>query len=106
MLEVFDRPDGIGSCARRNRSTTAPQALILMNNSFMQVQSGAFAKRVRELAGDDAGKQIDRAYLLALARPPSATERATALKFLAPGGDALVDFCHALLNINEFVYVP
>ena len=26
MLEVFDKPDSVGSCARRNRSTIAPQA--------------------------------------------------------------------------------
>jgi len=35
MLEVFDKADTNLACARRNRSTIAPQALILMNSSFV-----------------------------------------------------------------------
>jgi hypothetical protein len=37
---------------------------------------------------------------------PTAAERARLLAFLgAPGDAALIDFCHALLNANEFLYV-
>jgi hypothetical protein len=48
MLETFDRPDTMSSCARRNRSTIAPQALILMNNEFIGIQAKHFAQRLAE----------------------------------------------------------
>ncbi len=34
MFDVFDRPDANASCARRHESTTAPQALTLLNSEF------------------------------------------------------------------------
>jgi hypothetical protein len=55
---------------------------------------------------------VERAYLIALSRKPTSEERTAATRFLAAqaktaGGpdQALADFCHALLNLNEFVYV-
>jgi hypothetical protein len=35
LFELFDRPDAQMSCARRNESTTAPQALMLLNSEFV-----------------------------------------------------------------------
>jgi hypothetical protein len=106
MLDVFDKPDGITSCARRNRSTIAPQALILMNNSFVRIQAQQFATRLEREAGKDAGQQVNRAFELAYLRAPSQTERAAAVDFLKSNPDSLVDFCQALFNSNEFVYMP
>src|SRR5258708_5190400 len=45
------------------------------------------------------------AYKLALARTPRAVELKMGKQFLASGGK-LPDFCLALLNRNEFVYIP
>ena len=45
----------------------------------------------------------ERAWLRILARPPTDTERAAAVEFLA--GATLEDLCLALFNANEFVYV-
>jgi hypothetical protein len=46
---------------------------------------------------------------LAIGRPPREEEQSAAVRFLqtnpATSGDALVDFCHVLLNSNEFLYV-
>ncbi|HTM50743.1 MAG TPA: PSD1 and planctomycete cytochrome C domain-containing protein [Bryobacteraceae bacterium] len=106
MLEVFDKPDAISSCARRNSSITAPQALILMNNSFMLMQARFFAQRLQREAGAGAGPQIDRAFELTLSRPPSQAEKERAAAFIAGSPEGLVDFCQALLNTNEFVYLP
>lgn len=107
MLEVFDKPDSITSCARRNRSTIAPQALILMNNAFVRMQAAKFAERLqRESGSADKAKQVDRAFELAYSRPPSSSERAMATEFIGAHPEGLVDFCHALLNANEFVYIP
>jgi hypothetical protein len=106
MFEAFDQPDMIVSCDRRNQSTTAPQALLLMNNDAVLLHSRAFALRVRREAGPEAGAQVDRAFQLALARPPSPVERRDAVDFVRSSPEGLEDFCQALFNLNEFAYIP
>ncbi|MBI3209374.1 MAG: DUF1553 domain-containing protein [Candidatus Solibacter usitatus] len=106
MLDVFDKPDGVQSCARRNRSTIAPQALILMNNSFVRIQAGKFAERLTREAGSAPDAQVTKAFDLAYSRTPTATERSAAVRFLKDHPEALIDFCQALFNSNEFVYMP
>jgi hypothetical protein len=106
MLEVFDKPDSVSSCARRNRSTIAPQALILMNNAFVRMEAEKFAERLKADAGSSAEAQVKRAFELALSRPPSHAELERSIAFVQAGSGGLVDFCHALFNLNEFVYVP
>ena len=59
MFEAFDQPDATFSCDRRNRSTVAPQALLLMNNASVVLQAGKFAERLQQEAGDDPGRQAD-----------------------------------------------
>jgi hypothetical protein len=134
LLEAFDRPDALTSCPVRPVSTFAPQALILMNGPFLQEQTKVFAARLLREAGSHLDRQVERAYLLALARPPRPAERDMAREFLAGQADllrkrlrsgrpvgvppdlppwtdpaaaaALADFCLALLNRNELLYVP
>jgi hypothetical protein len=133
LLEAFDRPDSLTSCPVRPVSTFAPQALILMNGPFMQEHSKRFAARLLGECGGNVDDQVDRAYRLALGRPPRKQERHLARAFLAdqaalirariqskqpvsfppeiPKGvepaaaAALVDFSLALLNSNEFIYI-
>ena len=106
FLQVFDLPDTTFSCARRDVTTVAPQALNLLNSDFSLRQARAFAARVTREAGADPAKQIDRALWLALSRAPTPSERQQATSFLATHGmTALTDLCRALLNVNEFVYV-
>jgi hypothetical protein len=102
FLEAFDLPDSNLSCPRRERSTTAIQALALLNSPEAADTSAALAGRLTREAGTDAGR-LDRAYRLALGRPPSAAERDRAAEFLR--GSPLVEFCRALTNLNEFVYL-
>ena len=106
FLQVFDLPDSALSCARRDVTTVAPQALNLLNSAFSQRLAKAFAERVRREAGEDSAKQIERATWLALGRAPTANERQHASAFLAKHDAAgLSELCRALLNVNEFVYV-
>ena len=113
LFEAFDKPDMLTSCPVRPVSTFAPQALILFNGPFLQEQSKALAARLLRECGPDADRQIDRAYRLALARPPRPDEREAARTFLRTQADllgdrlaALADFCLAMFNRNEFLYVP
>ena len=104
FFEAFDQPDLINSCDRRNRSTIAPQALLLMNNAFVILQAEFFAQRVEREVGRDVAAQVERAFQLALARPPTEFERERAFQFLEQRPEGLVDFCQALFNLSEFVY--
>jgi hypothetical protein len=105
MLANFDQPDAMTSCPVRPASTHALQALSLMNSDFMAEQSGAFAKRVEKRCGSDRACAVHAAYRYALAREPRPEEASMARDFFAAGAP-LSDFCLALLNRNEFVYLP
>ena len=127
MMEAFDMPDTHESCSRREVTTTAPQALTMINDRVVLDWAQAFAGRA--LAAKDP---VDRAYRLAYSRPPDGWEKDTVATFLhkqqaliadrvARGGKpalpaatptgvepsyaaAFVDFCQMLISSNEFVY--
>jgi hypothetical protein len=106
LFEAFDQPDMISSCARRNSSTTASQALLLMNNAMVRLHAEKFAGRLRKEAGASAAAQVRRAFALALGRAPAPIELTRAVTLIGQGTGGLVDFCQALFNLNEFVYLP
>jgi hypothetical protein len=110
MLANFDQPDTMSSCAFRPVSTHALQALTLMNSDFMADESNAFADRLLREFRPAAGMSrtqvlITDAYRLALGRAPSAAEMRLGLDFMKQGG-RLPEFCLALLNRSEFLYIP
>ncbi|MDX1983431.1 MAG: DUF1549 and DUF1553 domain-containing protein [Bryobacteraceae bacterium] len=105
FLANFDQPDAMSSCAVRPVSTHALQALSLMNSDFAQQQSKAFAQRLERECGGDGECRVRRAYRLALARAPKPAELQMAREFFSSQG-TLEDFSLALLNRNEFVYIP
>jgi len=83
MLTTFDGPVMELNCERRQSSTVAPQALMLMNSQFLLDQAAKFAERARSEAGTEPAHQIQRAWQLAFSRPPSAQEILQAESFLA-----------------------
>jgi len=104
FLEVFDEPDSLLSCARRDESTHAPQGLELLNGDFSNSMARALAARVLQEAGSQPARQVDRAYQLALGRTPNPAERKAALRYLADGGP-LSEVALALFLVNDFLYV-
>ncbi len=133
LFEAFDRPDTNASCPRRNESTTAPQALYLLNSDFSLQTACALAGHIlgAEHAGSDAAR-IDMLYRRTLGRAPTARETDEAQAFLladarrieAQGTERLaipspapregissalaaawVDLCLAMFNLNEFLYL-
>jgi hypothetical protein len=104
FLEVFDAPDTLLSCARRDESTHAPQGLELLNGEFSNAMARALAERVLKEVGSQPAMQVDRAYLLALGRAPNAAERKAAVRYLAEGGP-LSEVALAVLLVNDFLYV-
>ena len=107
LFEVFDRPDSNLSCARRAESTTAPQALHLLNGPFARDCAGQLAIQLRTQFGDDTPGAIEAAYRQTLGRAASPAEVDVAVRFLSETlpEDGLADFCLALFNLNEFLYV-
>jgi hypothetical protein len=103
MLEMFDQPENANSCARRNVSTVAPQALTLLNSPFAIDAANALAERIKRDAGDDAGSQVDRAFALLLQRPPATDERDACARFRQD--HSLEELSRTLLNLNEFIYI-
>jgi hypothetical protein len=101
---AFDCPDAALVAPRRNVSTTALQALNLLNSGFVVQQARSFADRLRAEAGPDPTRQAERGFRLAFGRAPSDTELAPAATLIERHGAAA--FCRALYNANEFVYVP
>ena len=107
LLEVFDKPDSNLSCSRRDQTTIAPQALHLLNSPFARARAADFAKRVLASAETET-LRIEQAYLLALARLPSNAEVQACQTWLASDTDpasAWTNLCHAMLNLNEFIYI-
>lgn len=102
FMEVFDSPDLQLSCARREQSTHAPQALELLNGDLANAMAEAFARRLDSEAPSNSAK-ADLAYRLAAGRAPSAKERAIALGYLESG--SLREFALAIFNLNAFLYV-
>jgi hypothetical protein len=135
LLQSFDSPDNQFPCPRRETSTHALQALNLMNSDFALGRAKALAGRILRESSEGADCRVRRAYRLVLCRDPAPAELDRACQFLAsqaellrqqnaagrplnrptgcacelpnpPAAAALVDFALAILNCNEFLYVP
>ncbi len=121
IVEAFDGPDMVNTCPRRSTTTISPQALALFNGEFSITEAMKIADRVIKEAGPDPIDEITRSYELTLIRKPTSGQKQIALKFLedqtrlhqhdknsdigAARVNALADFCHVLINTNEFLYL-
>ena len=104
FLDAFDCPDPSTTAPRRPVTTTPLQALALLNNALVLHLADAFADRLAREAGDDPGRQVDRAYRLAFGRAPDA-RRARAGRRGSSSGSARPTLARAIFNSNEFLYV-
>ncbi len=133
MFEAFDAANNEESCPRRFRTVIPSQALVLMNDKLVLQWSQALATRILNDRGLSTDQEIERAYRLVLSRAPRTKEEQEVRGFLdsqsaligqriekhesvalpanLPAGEkperfaAFADFCHALLNSNEFLYL-
>ena len=136
LFEAYDRPDTNASCPSRNRSTIAPQALVLMNSEISLQAAQDFAGRIYGETADSSSDRIQQAFRRTIVREPASDELTAAVQFLElqaqlirsgqrdpmalalPSGfhvaddaagvfaaAAFTDFCLALFNLNEFIYL-
>src|SRR5262249_54075816 len=112
-LTVFDAPNAIQACTRRNRSNTPLQALTLLNDqSFVECAEALAGRAVRDGGCDDRSR-TDFAFRLGLGRSPTDRERATMLALLsderAAGSGPVAEesawatAARVLLNLDEFI---
>jgi hypothetical protein len=104
VFGAFDCPDGSLVIPKRSVSTTPLQALNLFNSGFTLQQSEILAQRLRREAGDDLTAQVRRAWQLAFNRVPDRKEAREAVTFAKAEGTTAL--CRAVLNANEFLFIP
>ncbi len=104
VFGIFDCPDGSTGVPARNRSTTPLQALNLFNSEFTLQQANFLAARAAADCPTDVLGQIDAAYQYCYGRSPSQDELLDAKQFISSEG--LAPFCRAILNSNEFLFLP
>jgi len=132
LLEAFDQPDRLNSCPRRNATTTAPQALEMLNGQVVENLARQWSAKLLAECGNDSRQLVREAFIDAYARTPSESEMRSAERFLEKQSvvvkqdgpvdneqlpipipknldrakaAATVDFCHAIFCSNEFMYV-
>ncbi|MEN3942656.1 DUF1549 and DUF1553 domain-containing protein [Prosthecobacter sp. SYSU 5D2] len=112
IFELFDRPDALASCSRRQQSTTAPQALLLMNSEFSLEMAATLARQAVAKHGSDAAAILTWVTERCFSRKPRDVEVALGQDFIREQTmltgsfeAAVADYCLAVMNANEFVYV-
>ena len=104
IFTAFDFPDCGQIRPQRPISTTPLQALNLMNSDFVLEQSRRLAKRASNEASGVEERSIERCFQLLLGRLPNEQERKACVE-LARRED-LSFVCRALINTNEFAFLP
>jgi hypothetical protein len=121
VLDAFDFADANVVTGQRDVTTVAPQALFMLNNTFVSNQAREMALRVAKTAAKNDTARVDLAYKLALGRSPSSPERSRAIAYVNnhlrdPGAiksrdpdknqlDAWASLCQALFASAEFRYL-
>ncbi len=115
-MMLLDWPEHLVGIGRRPSTTIAPQALMFLNSPRARGYAEGLAGRLPSAA--DAQAAVAKAYRLAFNRDPGPGEADEGVAFLRAqtalresSGErdaarlALVDYCQALLSLNEFLYI-
>ena len=102
VFGVFDCPDASQMAPTRSRSTTAVQALSLLNSQFINRQAEFLAADISN-RGNTLPAQVKLAVFRTLCRPAQPAE----LKILnqVASDQGLAQVCRILMNLNEFVFI-
>ncbi|NDF01096.1 MAG: DUF1553 domain-containing protein, partial [Verrucomicrobia bacterium] len=133
FFDAFNSPDNVSSCAGRDSTVVASQALTLLNSTDTLTHARTFAGRLWRESKGDTNAAAALAWRLVFGRAITTTESERAVAFLQARevewsktkpaasvlpvgiietqpmpparGAAWVEWCLALLNANEFAYV-
>jgi Protein of unknown function (DUF1553)/Protein of unknown function (DUF1549)/Planctomycete cytochrome C len=102
FFDALDGADASQLTAVRNESTTALQALVLLNDPFVLTECAQLARRLERLAPrreDQIGALFDLVYH----RDPTSEE--LALLSAYAGRHGLANLCRLIVNSNEFLFL-
>ena len=132
VFDAFDAPVMSPNCESRPQTTVAPQALMMLNDTFVVAQAQQFAERLGREEPGGLRAQIRRAWRLVFHCDPTESELRETLIYLAEQGEnirarkvalaetkksekpaqqtdtqtlAMASLCQALLSQNRFLYV-
>ncbi|MCH2598331.1 MAG: PSD1 and planctomycete cytochrome C domain-containing protein [Pirellulales bacterium] len=104
IFTAFDFPDCGQVRAKRPVSTTPLQALNLLNSQFVLEQTKFIAERAMAESDSKLPAAVERCFHLLLGRTPDKDELKVCLS-LADQYDLSI-VCRALINSNEFAFLP
>ena len=111
FLETLDFTNSTSPAGVRTVTTTAPQALLLLNDPWMQEQAGALSDRAAMEMGSSTRDRLRRLWHLVVQREPTEEEVEEAMGYLGDTQDEDVRalrwtrLCRTLLNSSEFLYM-
>ena len=117
IMTMFDAPEPTQSIGERSVTTVPTQALAMMNSPLVRQQAEKLFARIKPATDVPLSAAVDRGYQIAFGRLPTGDEQIRMTAFIeqqrtAMGGDspestdkALIEFCHVLYCLNEFVYI-
>ena len=82
LLHAFDFPDRITSIAKRHRTTTSTQALVLANNPWSHERAEVIADRITTAHGASDVDFVRSAYITLYGREPHPDEIGLAIRFI------------------------
>jgi cytochrome c553/mono/diheme cytochrome c family protein len=115
LFLAFDYPSPVSTIGRRGVSAVPSQALILLNNEFVNQQAARWAERIlSQIPSPDA--RIEEMFERAYGRLPDPNEKDAVVEFLATQSQsyreeengelrAWSDLAHVLINSTEFIFV-
>lgn len=103
LLDALGCPDGSDAVPVRGTSSTAQQALALLNDRFLLFHAQQLAQKITDQHQKDPSAQSAAAFQLILQRRATNREVAGFAPYVSKHG--LANACHLLLNSNEFLYL-
>ena len=119
MQLAFDFPLPDSTVGKRTTSNIPAQALILMNDPFVESQAKAWGEAVAQDFEASTEERVRGLYLRALGRPATPAELDAMLNFIDEqgatyglpeekrAGDPRVwsDVCHVMFTLKEFIFI-
>lgn len=119
MMLTFDRPIPFSTFGKRNNTNVPAQSLILMNDPFVIHQAGVMAQSIIDQSELSQHEKFQFVYMQAFSRLAGENELKqmddfidqlsdtyqVASQAVAENHDVWRDFCHAIFNLKEFIYL-
>ena len=110
FMQAFDVPAPVTTTGARTVSNVPAQALIMLNNEFVNQQSRTWAEKLLAARPTSTDAVVRQAWRELIGRDPQADDIEPLLQFAdAPDAvcsvETLTQVCHVLLNSKEFLFL-